>query len=67
MALLILLPLPLGNLLPGISLVALSLGWIYKDGVALFVSLLCGSAGLVYGALTVHVAWAVVEAAVRAL
>lgn len=63
MALLILLPLPLGNLLPGISLVLLALGWIYKDGVALLLSTLAGAAAIAYGALSAHVLWAMAQAA----
>ncbi|WP_374563751.1 exopolysaccharide biosynthesis protein [Ideonella sp.] len=65
MALLILLPLPLGNLLPGISLVLLALGWIYKDGVALMLSTLAGAAAMAYGALSAHLLWAMVQAAGR--
>lgn len=60
MALVILLPLPLGNLLPGLSLALLGLGWIYKDGVALTLSLIAGSAGLAYLALSLHLVTAVV-------
>ncbi|MEK8030874.1 exopolysaccharide biosynthesis protein [Ideonella sp. DXS29W] len=63
MALLILLPLPLGNLLPGISLVLLSLGWIYRDGVALLWSMLAGAAAMAYGVLSAHVLWAMAQAA----
>ena len=46
MALIILLPLPLGNLLPGLSLVLLALGWIYKDGAALALSMASGAAAI---------------------
>jgi len=60
MALVIFLPLPLGNLLPGISLALLGLGWIYKDGIALTLSLIAGAAGLAYLALSVHVITALV-------
>lgn len=42
MALLILLPLPFGNALPGASLVLQGLGWIYKDGAALATCHRCG-------------------------
>lgn len=62
MALLILLPLPFGNLLPGVSLVLLGLGWIYKDGLALMLSLLAGAAALCYCAVSARALWAVVEA-----
>lgn len=55
MALVILLPLPLGNLLPGLSLVLLALGWIYKDGAALVLSVACGTAALGVVALSTHV------------
>jgi hypothetical protein len=55
MALLILLPLPFGNLLPGLSLALLSLGWSFKDGVTLTLSLVCGSAAMGYGVLSAHI------------
>lgn len=54
MALLILLPLPLGNLLPGLSLALLALGWIYKDGAALALSVACGGAAFGFVALSVQ-------------
>jgi hypothetical protein len=43
MALLIVLPLPLGNVLPGLSLVLLALGGMFRDGLVL---LLSGAVGL---------------------
>jgi hypothetical protein len=42
MALLIALPLPLGNLLPALSLVLLALGWMFRDGLALLLSAVVG-------------------------
>ena len=54
MGLLILLPLPLANLLPALSLVLLSLAWMARDGLALAASLLMGAAGLVYIVLMSH-------------
>lgn len=54
MALVILLPLPLGNVLPALSLVLLGLGWAYRDGLALLLSLLVGAAALAYAALSVQ-------------
>lgn len=56
-ALVIFLPLPLGNLLPACSLVALGLGRLLGDGGMLGLSLLIGLAGLAYTALVGHVAW----------
>jgi hypothetical protein len=55
MALLILLPMPLGNLLPCMSLVLLALGWIYRDGLALALSLVCGTAAVAFFAVSAHV------------
>jgi hypothetical protein len=49
-----LLPLPLANLLPGASLMLLSLGWIGRDGLALAAAVVVGVAGLVYIALMGH-------------
>lgn len=55
MAFLILLPMPLGNFLPCLSLVLLALGWIYRDGLALALSLVCGTAAVAFFALSAHV------------
>ena len=64
MALLILLPLPFGNLLPGMSLALLGLGWIFKDGVALMLSLASGTAAVGYVALSLHVLRSMGEAVI---
>lgn len=48
MGVLILLPIPLGNLLPALSLVLLSLGWMFRDGLALALSALAGAAALAF-------------------
>lgn len=48
MAVLIFLPLPLGNLLPALSLVLLSLGWMYRDGVVLLLAGLSGLLAMAY-------------------
>jgi hypothetical protein len=50
----IFLPLPLGNVLPSLSLILLSLGWMFRDGVALLVSALTGLAALAYTASLAH-------------
>jgi hypothetical protein len=42
----ILLPLPLTNLLPGTSILVISLGLLGKDGLVLFVGLMIGIAGI---------------------
>jgi hypothetical protein len=54
MAFLILLPMPLGNFLPCVSLVLLALGWIYRDGLALALSLVCGVAAVAFFAVSAH-------------
>ena len=54
MAAVIFLPLPLGNVLPSLSLILLSLGWMFRDGVALAVSALTGCAALAYTASLAH-------------
>lgn len=54
MAVIIFLPVPLGNLICGSSLVLLSLGWMFRDGVALLVSAAVGTGGI---GLTVGVTW----------
>lgn len=48
MAALIFLPLPLGNVLPAISLMLLALGWMFRDGVVLMLSGATGVAALGY-------------------
>ncbi len=55
MALLVLLPLPLGNLLPGLSLALLGLGWSFRDGLVLLFSLISGTAAMGYVLLSLHV------------
>lgn len=54
MALLILLPLPFGNVLPAISLVLLALGWMFRDGLMLLASLLVGTGAAAFAALASH-------------
>ena len=57
MAALIFLPLPLGNVLPGTSLMLLSLGWLFKDGLVLLLSAATGMAGVGYAVSVGHLAW----------
>lgn len=54
MAAVIFLPLPLGNVLPSMSLILLSLGWMFRDGVALAASAVMGCAALAYTASLAH-------------
>ena len=42
------LPLPLGNVLPSLSLVLMSLGWMFRDGLAMLLSTLIGASALAY-------------------
>ncbi len=58
MAVLIFLPLPLGNVLPGTSLMLLSLGWLFRDGLALLVSAATGAVGVGYAVSMGHLAFA---------
>jgi hypothetical protein len=51
MGALILLPLPLGNVLPALSLVLLSLGWIFRDGMALIGSAIVGMGAVAFAVL----------------
>ncbi|MGS5089978.1 exopolysaccharide biosynthesis protein [Hydrogenophaga sp. A37] len=48
MAVVIFLPLPLGNVLPSLSLILLSLGWMFRDGVAMLLSAATGVGALGY-------------------
>jgi hypothetical protein len=54
LGLLLLLPLPLANVLPALSLVLLSLAWVARDGLALAASAALGGAGLGYVLLMSH-------------
>lgn len=49
MGVVIFLPLPLGNVLPSLSLILLSLGWMFRDGLALLISVVTGLVALAYG------------------
>ncbi len=64
LAAILMLPLPLGNLLPGISIVMLALGLMEKDGALILVGLTVGLAGI---ALASGVIWGAAEAAMLAL
>lgn len=63
MAAVIFLPLPLGNVLPSLSLILLSLGWMFRDGVALAASALAGFAALAYTASLAHLLVQLVDGA----
>lgn len=54
MGLVIMLPLPLGNVLPGLSLVLLSLGWMFRDGLALILSTLVGAGAIGFALAMSH-------------
>lgn len=56
MAALIFIPLPLGNVLPAISLVLLALGWMFRDGLALVAAVFAGVAAVAYAASLSHLA-----------
>jgi hypothetical protein len=56
MGFVIFVPLPFGNVLPSLSLVLLSLGWMFRDGLALVLSTLTGLAGVAYGLSMAHLA-----------
>jgi hypothetical protein len=50
MAALVFIPMPLGNVLPAVSLVMLSLGWMTRDGVALMLAGMAGLVAIIYEA-----------------
>ena len=64
MAFLIFLPIPFGNVLPGLSLMLFSLGWMFRDGLFLLLSKVVGISAVVFALLFGHV---VLEIAQRAL
>lgn len=55
MGLMIMLPLPFGNVLPAISLMLLSLGWMFRDGLALLLSGAVGLGAIGFGLTVSHV------------
>lgn len=57
MGFVIFLPIPFGNVLPSLSLVALSLGWMFRDGVALVLSTLFGVSALALTATFSQLLW----------
>lgn len=57
MGFVIFLPIPFGNVLPSLSLVALSLGWMFRDGVALVLSTLLGVSALALTATFSQLLW----------
>jgi len=65
MGLLILLPVPLGAVLPSLSLVLLSLGWMFRDGLALLLSAAVGWGALGYAVAMSHVLLEGAQAALR--
>lgn len=61
MAALIFIPLPFGNVLPAISLVLLSLGWMFRDGLALLLAGVAGVAATAYAVSLSHLVIALVQ------
>jgi len=57
MGLMIFLPLPLGNVLPNMSLELLSLGWMFHDGLVLLASAMVGSGAVAFAAALGHLVW----------
>jgi hypothetical protein len=64
MAFLIFLPIPFGNVLPGLSLMLFSLAWMFRDGLFLLLSKVVGLGAMVFALLFGHV---VLETAQRTL
>lgn len=60
-ALVIFLPVPMGNVLPAFSLVAMALGRLLDDGLLSCVSLAMGMLGIVYALALGHVTWLLME------
>jgi len=57
MGFVIFLPIPFGNVLPSLSLVSLSLGWMFRDGLALVLSALFGVSALALMATFSQLLW----------
>jgi len=67
MAFLIFLPIPFGNVLPGLSLILFSLAWMFRDGLFLLAAMAVGVAAMSFAVVFGHVAWAVLHSAVIAV
>jgi hypothetical protein len=61
MGFVIFLPIPFGNVLPSLSLVCLSLGWMFRDGLALVLSTLLGISALAMTATFSQLLWQMVQ------
>jgi len=61
MAVIIFIPLPLGNVLPAISLVMLSLGWMTRDGLALMLACVIGVGAIIYAISFSHLVLEVMQ------
>lgn len=61
MAFLIFLPIPFGNVLPGLSLMLFSLAWIFRDGFGLILSQLVGLGAMAFALTFGHVAWGLID------
>ena len=46
MALIIMMPIPFGNVLPGASLMLMSLAWMFRDGLLLLCSTVLGAGAI---------------------
>ena len=57
MAVLIILPIPFGNVLPALALMLLGLGLVYRDGVAVLLAIGTAAAALLYSATLGLAAW----------
>lgn len=58
MAVLIVLPIPMGNLLPAVALVLLGLGLVFRDGLAMLLAAMTGVLALAFTAALGWLAWA---------
>ncbi|MBA3058796.1 MAG: exopolysaccharide biosynthesis protein [Gammaproteobacteria bacterium] len=61
MGFVIFLPIPFGNVLPSLSLVCLSLGWMFRDGLALVFSALLGVSALALMATFSQLLWQMLQ------
>jgi hypothetical protein len=57
MALIIILPIPFGNVLPSTSLVLMSLAWMFRDGLVLVLSTVFGAGAIALALAMDHAVW----------
>lgn len=59
MAIIIVLPIPFGNVLPALAMMLIGLGLVFRDGIAIVLGLATAGLALVFTAGLISVVWIV--------